>query len=320
MSNLGSAIDHWVAIRKLSASDRTLKNYGEYRRWLIQFFGNKSLQEITAQDIHDYQHWRVGEIKKSHRARHTDKRWCGASRVNHEVALLRAVLRNEGRWDESLARCFAIPKPPTSPGVAFTPEEMDDIHRIASSRPKWLVAYCCWVISINTTAGPGEIRHLRLGDINLHSSPPRIHIREGLKNSNRQRVLPLNQEALEAVQTLVYRAERLGATRGDQCLLPGRRRHGRGIGWNLYTPQQDWKTAFYAMRREVAKRHPNLREMRMYDARHTAITSLLEAGVPEQTVIDLAGHVGRDMLKTYSHIRLAAKNDAVNVIARKAAA
>ena len=54
--------------------------------------------------------------------------------------------------------------------------------------------------------------------------------------------------------------------------------------------------------------------MKPHAFRHLAVTELLEAGVPEQTVIALAGWVGRKMLDTYSHTRIEAKNDAVRVL------
>ncbi len=38
---------------------------------------------------------------------------------------------------------------------------------------------------------------------------------------------------------------------------------------------------------------------------------MAEAGVPESTMLSLAGHMSRAMLERYSHIRMAAKRDAV---------
>jgi integrase len=61
---------------------------------------------------------------------------------------------------------------------------------------------------------------------------------------------------------------------------------------------------------------PNLR---MYDLRHHVITRLLEdESVSERTVIELAGHVSRKMLDTYSHIRMKSKLDGVLALERKA--
>ena len=54
--------------------------------------------------------------------------------------------------------------------------------------------------------------------------------------------------------------------------------------------------------------------MRFHDLRHHCITRMAEAGVPEQTLMAIAGHLSRQMLEHYSHIRMQAKRDAVKVI------
>jgi integrase len=50
---------------------------------------------------------------------------------------------------------------------------------------------------------------------------------------------------------------------------------------------------------------------RLHDLRHTAATKMAEAGIPESTMLSLMGHMSRAMLERYSHIRMAAKREAV---------
>ena len=50
---------------------------------------------------------------------------------------------------------------------------------------------------------------------------------------------------------------------------------------------------------------------RLHDLRHTFATHLAENGVSESTMLALMGHMSRAMLERYSHIRMAAKRDAV---------
>jgi hypothetical protein len=52
----------------------------------------------------------------------------------------------------------------------------------------------------------------------------------------------------------------------------------------------------------------------LHDLRHTALTKMAEAGVPESTMLALAGHMSRAMLERYSHIRMAAKREAVEAL------
>src|SRR5579862_426476 len=46
---------------------------------------------------------------------------------------------------------------------------------------------------------------------------------------------------------------------------------------------------------------------RFHDTRHTLITELAGSGAGDQTIMDIAGHVSRQMLSRYSHIRMEAK-------------
>jgi integrase len=45
---------------------------------------------------------------------------------------------------------------------------------------------------------------------------------------------------------------------------------------------------------------------RWHDNRHTLITELAESGAGDETIMEIAGHVDRQMLRHYSHIRMAA--------------
>jgi len=63
---------------------------------------------------------------------------------------------------------------------------------------------------------------------------------------------------------------------------------------------------------------------RWHDSRHTFITDLAESGeASDETIRDIAGHVSKQMLKHYSHIRMEAKRravDSLTVKVKKAAA
>lgn len=55
-----------------------------------------------------------------------------------------------------------------------------------------------------------------------------------------------------------------------------------------------------------------IRGLRFHDLRHQAITELAEAGAPDATLIALAGHLSHEMMEHYSHVRMAAKRDALD--------
>jgi integrase len=57
---------------------------------------------------------------------------------------------------------------------------------------------------------------------------------------------------------------------------------------------------------------------RFHDTRHTFITDLAESGeAGDETIRDLAGHVSKQMLKHYSHIRMEAKRRAVEALSKR---
>ncbi len=149
-----------------------------------------------------------------------------------------------------------------------------------------------------------------MGDVDL--ATPAIRILEGVKNEYRRRTIPLNQPAAWAVKELVKRAKEMGAVEPQHYLLPHRARNGE-TGFDVTRPISSWKGSWNRLR--IAAGMPHLRR---YDLRHHAITKLLEdENVSERTVIELAGHVSRQMLERYSHIRMRTKREAVDALAKK---
>ena len=73
-------------------------------------------------------------------------------------------------------------------------------------------------------------------------------------------------------------------------------------------PVTDIKTAWGSVRRAANA------ACRFHDLRHTTLTKMAEAGVPESTMLALAGHMSRAMLERYSHIRMKAKREAVEAV------
>ena len=55
-------------------------------------------------------------------------------------------------------------------------------------------------------------------------------------------------------------------------------------------------------------------ECRFHDLRHTSISRMAESGVPDTTIMAIAGHVSRAMLERYSHISMVGKRKAVEAL------
>ena len=65
---------------------------------------------------------------------------------------------------------------------------------------------------------------------------------------------------------------------------------------------------------EKPAKKAGLRGLRFHGLRHHCITELAELGLSDQTIMSIAGHVSREMLDHYSHIRLAAKRRALEAL------
>lgn len=294
-----AAAELWLEAKAQTVGARTAWDYKHYIRALSRFFSELRLQEIH-----------IGHIVEYRKGRQVT---AGAARINHEVQTLGQILDMAGLWKpiERVYKPMRLPK--TGPGQALLEVEAEHLFNVASRKSRWRLAYLCELISANTTCGPGEIKNLRLRDIDLQDGT--IYVLGGAKNDNRIRTIPLNTDALWAMEQLLEMAEAKGSVLPEHYLLP-HRAHQKGMQPDPTRPMGSWKKGWYAIRAEAAKKYPKLLTVRMYDIRHHAITTLLEnPNISEQTAKDIAGHgVSSKLLERYSHIRLAKKRAALEAV------
>ena len=234
--------------------------------------------------------------------RQRKKEKIGNRTINIEVGVLRRVMKQFKRWSRLADDYKCLPEPHDI-GRALTPEQEVKLFAVASSRSEWTVAFLIALVTANTTAGGVELRNVRLDDIDFQAKS--LSVRVG-KNRFRARIIPLNETALWAVERLLDRAHSLGAKLPEHYLIP------RRVSGNEYDPAQPpsrwaWRTAWRKLTKEAM-----LQGLRPHDLRHHAITKLAESSeASEQTIMAIAGHVSREMLEHYSHIRQEAKRKAV---------
>jgi integrase len=165
---------------------------------------------------------------------------------------------------------------------------------------------------VNTTAGPGEILHLRLRDVDLTEKNTIRISPEGAKNRNvRVRNIPLNDSALWAARMFLARARHVcHCFAPEHYLIPF---NEAPKTYNPYKPQASYYKAFNAILARAQL------DFRPYDFRHTAITRLLEdPNVPLEVARSIAGHISDRMARRYFHGRLSAQRSAVvAALARK---
>jgi integrase len=296
----------WLEERTPMVAPKTHRIDRERLVALKAVFAGSRLCDITSDMVRSYQAKRAAKVSPR--------------TANLETKVLRMILRRGRLWARIADDFRPLPENKQGPGKALTPEEERRLFDAAASRPGWSVVYYAALLAGNTTARGGELKGLRIGDLNLIEKTIRIQ-RASTKTDAGARIIPLNETAMWACARLLERAEKLGASEPTHYLFPQalyQHKHKtdpiKGTGFDFTKPMQSWRTSWRNLTTKA-----NLRGLRFHDLRHHCITKLAEAGVPDQTLMSISGHISRQMLEHYSHIRMQAKRDAVAALDRRPA-
>jgi hypothetical protein len=157
------------------------------------------------------------------RVRRRRKPTTGPSRINHEISTVQQMLKRAGLWAPIASWYEPLPLPRTGPGIALEPP------RKSTSSP-WPATRSALARGLLLLADHGEHDrrsgrdpHAAAADIDLDERV--LHVRDGAKNKYRVRALPLNDDALWALQQLVERAGPKGASSPTTTCCP----RARGI-------------------------------------------------------------------------------------------
>lgn len=191
-------------------------------------------------------------------------------------------------------------------GKAFSPEEKDGLVAAAKAAKRSRGIFLATMLAQHAGLRDKEIRTLQWGRFDL--SKRMLTVGESKTAAGTGRTIPLNHELLAvAKEYSTWYADRFGTPKSDWYVFP----FGRPRPNDPTRPQTSLKTA-WRNARATAKV-----QGRFHDNRHTFVTDLAESGASDQVIQDLAGHVSRDMVKHYSHIRTEAKRKAVNALGSK---
>lgn len=284
-------------------------------RALKRFFGDIPLAGFNDGSFSAYQSIRragTGAFADAEGAPHP----VGVSAVNHELNALQQMLRRAGLW--AAIGDFYSPlkeeEPSTKGPKTFSRKEQEQVFETSGSDPNLELFDIVSRITRNTTASGCELRGLRMKHLELNVDPPRIHIPpDATKNDIRPRTIPLNEEGLDAVRRAMERANRLGAHLPYHYLFPFR------VNRRTWDPMRPASKSWLRKQTDKMRQATGIQHVRPHAFRHLAVTELLESGVPEGTVIAIAGWVSRKMIETYSHARIEAKAQALRVLDRSPA-
>jgi integrase len=281
-------------------SGKTETDYRTSARALGKFFGLLRLRDITDGHMRAYQQARAvcdqAAGAWTHRA--------AANTIRKEIAILIRVLREAGLWDELRDRRFQRVRPVQNDlKRALTREQQAELFDVASSRPEFRFMHQYAIIALQSTAGPGELRSIRLEHVSL--DPCFIVIpASGAKNRFRQRTIPLvSHQARWAINGLVQRARELGAVEPWHYLFP------RCENFVDYDPLQGMSDSGLKRRWNELRDAAEMPRLRIYDLRHTGITRMAEAGVPLAVAMSYAGHMTQRMQQHYTAICSSAQRE-----------
>jgi integrase len=304
--------------RKGRVADRTIQFEKERLKPLSAFFGEKPLLRIKAEDITAFQRARMSS-------------GLSGKTINMDIGVLRLMMKRAKCWSLVSDDIKMFPKRSQVIGAVLTPEQKSHLFQTAGSNPNWLVAYCAAVLAVSTTCRGVELKNLRWRDVDLFNRS--MSIRRS-KTDAGHRIIPLNGDATAALVRLLERARAEGTDGSDHFVFPA----CENGNVDPTRSQKSWRTSWRALVKEAAKRAgtaaartallmaPSIglaktawRQaaapfigFRFHDLRHQAITEMAEVGASDATIMAVAGHLDRAMMEHYSHVRMAAKREALD--------
>jgi integrase len=285
------AANRYLEDRLPNLAARSIETERERLKPLIKYFAEMPLTRISTDSVRTY----IVERKKAGVANKT---------VNLEIGVLRGVLKRAKRWHLFSDEIKPLPVR-HEVGRVLNPDEKLKLQTTAANNPDWENAYLAMTLALNTTMRACEVKGLQWKDVDFLERA--VTVRQSKTDAGR-RVIPLNNDAWEAILTLYHRAQKVAGSEPSHYVFPA----CENGHVDPTTPQKSWRSAWRSLRKEAG-----LAGLRFHDLRHHAITELAESGASEQTIMAVAGHVSRQMLEHYSHIRLEAKRRAVEVLTQK---
>ena len=299
------AAKFWLREHSRYVSTNTIDYYAEYAKSLENYFGDAILKTIKIEDIRAYQDWR---------ALNKETATAGAGRCNMETWVLQAILKEANLWHKFVKHYKPIPIPKEKrdgSGQQFTPEQIEKIKEHGQKKTKRHLAHHCLMLLLYTGMGFGELQMATRGELDIEER--QIYIKGGAKNEERNRIVPLNENALVHAKWLLLRWKQLGGHRADQYLLPGRPKT-RGGPWDFYKPMTSIKTAWYSILKDAGLYDVAWKRLRIYDCRVTAVTKALKSGkVPLFVSKKVFGH-SEAMERRYFKPELDLLHDAVKTL------
>ncbi len=263
-------------------------------RHITRLVGESIVVDITDKTVKAYQTTRLQE-------------GAAPKTINEEVGFLLRLLGEAGdgiraRLRRQRALKLAVRR---QVGKAYTPE--DKLALLAAAKAARSPAiYPALMLALNAGMRDAEIRGLQWVRMDLGKAY--LTVGDSKTEAGEGRTIPLNSVLLEAmVEYSRWYTKRFGTIQPEWYVFPFGKPRPNDPTRPMVTLKTSWNNA---------RKKANV-QGRWHDNRHTLITDLAESGAGDETIRDIAGHVSKQMLKHYSHIRMEAKRRALESIVAK---
>lgn len=310
---LGQFLEAWLRdVLKVKVSEATHKSYAtRLHADVIDRIGGLKLDKVTPQVVQALYATLTAEGHSPRTVQYTHTIFKQALNLGIEWKLLRS----------NPLRTVVLPKKHHNEQASWTAEEVNKFLQANEGTRD----YALWYTLLHTGMRPGEAFGLKWEDLDNDRLSVRRAVAEtsekgryeikAPKTKKGTRVVAITQEHLAVLKAHRVRQiqEILGAgpayTRDEFVFADKQGNHETSI-----PARGRWHTAV---------RRAGVREIRMYDARHTHATLLLKAGVNPKVVSERLGHASVVItLDIYSHVSPDMQDDALTLLTKvlKAAA
>jgi len=319
---LSFAADEYLERKKTSLAPSSLDiEKVNLKHHLLPVFGKMLLCDIEAKEITKYQQVRLKEE-------------AAASSINLEIATLRAIMKRHGQWERVQADVKMLQER-TDVGRALTADEEKALLQACSlSRSRSLLPFV--TLALETGARYNVVRMLQWRNIDFKNRC--LQFGKDKTPAGTGRIVPLSPRAMA---TLEFWASEFPDRKPEHFVFPHQRYAGGGkkehFGFTcgmtydldvtrpLYELKDAWERAKLRAAK-ILKGLPNDTDKeiqpltcRFHDLRHTAVSRMLDAGVPIMKVAKIVGwspSTMMEMASRYGHFTLDELRGAVESINR----
>jgi len=281
--------DEYLADYKLRFRGVTFAEYAVGH--VVRHLGDKLLVDIGEDEVLGYQ---TARLKES----------ASAKSINEEVRFLLTMMGEPGDVIRVRLRKKKKLKLPVRRkiGKAYEPEETEKMGQL-SRRSRSSHIHLALTMALNAGMRDAEIKSLTWSQIHLDKGY--LQVGRSKTAAGEGRTIPINSVLHRAI--VEYGAaylKKFKEIREEWYVFP----FGRPRPWDPTRHVTTLKTAWKNIRKNA-----NVTG-RWHDHRHTLITQLAEGGAGEETIRQIVGHVSKEVLRDYLHVRMKAKREALESI------